>query len=200
MSAYRSNCIRYMKIQHQNKSVWQTYRLSLWFVAVYALWYNLLHMGAINYQIIRRNPVSPYFMLFIVKKCNWLSLSLILHTCFNYISILYQFYPIDRGEASATLRMYGEENRGHIVTVNHINTLCWAWRSTTTIVSKQPNINQPIASHLTGWIVQEPKWGPGNVWEYKVLWLILNLYVYWRKLSLVATTATLGNYFYLHNS
>ena len=24
-------------------------------------------------------------------------------------------------------------------------------------------------------IVQEPKWGPGNVWEYKVLWLILNL-------------------------
>ena len=24
-------------------------------------------------------------------------------------------------------------------------------------------------------IVQEPKWGPGNFWEYKVLWLILNL-------------------------
>ena len=24
-------------------------------------------------------------------------------------------------------------------------------------------------------LVQEPKWGPGNVWEYKVLWLILNL-------------------------
>ena len=62
---------------------------------VYALWYNLLHMGAINYQIIRRNTVSPYFMLFIVKKCNWLSLSLILHTWFNYISIWYQFCTID---------------------------------------------------------------------------------------------------------
>ena len=24
-------------------------------------------------------------------------------------------------------------------------------------------------------VVQEPKWGPGNVWEYKVLWLILIL-------------------------
>ena len=24
-------------------------------------------------------------------------------------------------------------------------------------------------------IVQEPKWEPGKVWEYKVLWLILNL-------------------------
>ena len=24
-------------------------------------------------------------------------------------------------------------------------------------------------------IVQEPKWGPGNVWEYKFLWLILNV-------------------------
>ena len=24
-------------------------------------------------------------------------------------------------------------------------------------------------------VVQEPRWGPGNVWEYKVLWLILNL-------------------------
>ena len=24
-------------------------------------------------------------------------------------------------------------------------------------------------------LVQEPTWGPGNVWEYKVLWLILNL-------------------------
>ena len=46
-----------------------------------------------------------------------------------------------------------------------------------------------------GGIVQEPKWGPGKVWEYKVLWLILNLKVYWKKLSLVATTATLGNLF-----
>ena len=52
-------------------------------------------------------------------------------------------------------------------------------------------------SHL---VVQEPKWGPGKVCEYKFLWLFLNLQVYWRKLSLVATTATLWNFFYLHKA
>ena len=44
-------------------------------------------------------------------------------------------------------------------------------------------------------IVQEPKWESGKVWEYKVLWLILNLYVYWRKFSLVALTINFGNFF-----
>ena len=33
-----------------------------------------------------------------------------------------------------------------------------------------------VVSHcLLLTVVKEPKWGPGNVWEYKVLWLILNL-------------------------
>ena len=39
-----------------------------------------------------------------------------------------------------------------------------------------------------------------KVWEYKVLWLIPNLSGYWRKLSLFATVATLGNVLYLHNN